>query len=313
MTQIDPTLPTDPTPAPTPGGAKIPYGWIAVLADPKVWGALVYAFGAIWGAKYLAGDLPADQKLELYKAALLSVGGVTAAVIAALGYQTGKLFEGVVPKGFAAASNKAGNAPAAAPLGSSSVQVPAGASVLVTPASDATAHAIESLYGGAAEIDPNAPAPVRPGIVRPLPGRGSTTGLVLLAMIATIAFASGCSTSEPFKRTIGPIVKLAASEDADYVKADSTIDDATRQKREIDAAELAATVADEKKIDAATVEKEWADVAPVYRGYIASDPAIRTPESRAIRDDTPNTIDKLVGQERARQKSFFGLFAPKAQ
>lgn len=275
MTQQDGTTTT---------ATRIPTGWMAVVSDPKVWGAIAGAFGAYYAAKNMGADLPPDQRLQLYQTAMYSIGGVIIAVIAALGYQTGKLYEGAIPKGFV----PTGGSPAATEIVSSSSSAPlAGQTTVTTTVPTQNASSVTDAAAKASN---------------------GMRSLLILLCCAIFFAAAGCATSEPFKRTIAPITNLAADEFKSYAANDQSISADAKSTRSRDADELKASVADPKTISVDVVDREWQDVASPYREYIARDPTLTTPEDKEIRNATPDKIDTLIAAEKKRRWNFFGLF-----
>jgi hypothetical protein len=302
MTELD----TGTLPAVVP--AKVQMGWGRIIADPKViMGTIAFVMLLISGAVAGKGGTPAE-KLDFYKHAVWAGAGIYIAVLGALGYETGKLLEGVVPAGFlpAAQASTASVASFAQPLLSASVS---------THTYDAVRQALHDH-----EQDNKRPAASTTDARLPQPGK--LTALLLL-LLPAFFFAGGCtSTSQAFKRTIGGGINNVVQDMHDYqanrnwdVNGDGVIDSAEAAARSQEIGQvntLAASVADVNAITLEGVSSAWQPVKPVYLGYLTADTSLDE-RSRQNFQATAADIDKTIADEKARQGNLLNFFQSKSQ
>jgi hypothetical protein len=220
-----------------------------------------------------------NHDVTLFKWSVVAAAGVFSSAMGAIGYSAGKLFEGAIPNGMKSAT------PMVGPVG----------------------------------ILEQSVAPLRHDETAAAPAGRSLTGgklpLAALLLLPILSLTGGCAGTSKLFQTQAPAGVNTITEDmreytaaADWdIDHNGTVDAAelAAQAEEIRLTDaLAASVKVQNDITVEGVESAWQPVEPRWRRYVATDPILETPEDKRIRNDTGDSLNRLIQVEKDRQAAF---------
>jgi hypothetical protein len=247
-----------------------------------------------------------NHDVTLFKWSVVAAAGVFSSAMGAIGYSAGKLFEGAIPNGMKSAM------PTVGPVGILEQSVAPLRSDESPRRLDPDPRSSRAFNGIA---DRNSAEAARAGESAPRSLSGGNLPLLALLLLPILSLTGGCAGTSKLFQTQAPAGVNAITEDmreytaaADWdIDHNGTVDAAelAAQAEEIRLTDaLAASVKVQNDITVEGVESAWQPVEPRWRRYVATDPILETPEDKRIRNDTGDSLNRLIQVEKDRQAAF---------
>lgn len=255
----------------------------------------VASVAALTGLLTIVG-MPAEKQ-ALWTTFVVGLFGLASAVVVALGYARGKLYEGALPPGWRSVKDAAildgDGKPVEGPDRAAAV------AALLKHLREVDPHGYEAVIGtlageaNAQAADNTARNPDTPT----QPGGGTPAGAALILLPLLAVLCGGCTLlggnrAAAFAAGIRAAAPLVAAEYRAYVAADAVLADPVRAARLAAAAALEGSAAASEP-DPAAVAAAWAAVRPEYVAYVLADARL-TAADRAVILRTVADADALI-------------------